>query len=121
MMNNQPTTTTRPDTRPLRWTFDQVNQSLITEQHWAAQVGADEVLLKVDIRRNAYDNQSYATVAVIDRTTGTANIIATRPITELRIAEWSYTTRDERWTDDIADDAAQLADEAATILNLQIV
>jgi hypothetical protein len=87
-----------------------------SDQSWNFQtiINFDGCKLKVEIRRNAYDNQSFARVKRWDGDQW--NIVCSRPITECRCQSISYVSKNI--TDvNFLKDADSLVDEAMAVIS----
>jgi hypothetical protein len=71
--------------------FSNSSQSWHYTSHWHAVTR--DVMLRVSIRRNAYDEQSFARVEAFDKTKNEWNTIGSVPFTSTACQEVSYVMR----------------------------
>lgn len=88
------------------------NQSWHYQSLW--KYGSER--LRIDIRRNAYDDQSYARVDIWSRTDNRWNEIASRPFPMMRCLGLSYAQRTPARAADFDGDRIALLSEARIIL-----
>lgn len=72
--------------------------------------------LRVRIRRNAYDEQSFAEVSKLDIPSGAWNVLRSIPISECECRTISYTHKDVK-ADDFSADEGKLLRMARSLLN----